>query len=104
MDYKPHTFTFTYNKKLKELMDNKDTDYQTLEKAIRKALVKTVGEKTIKVNTNAKPREPENIRELRSRKREKKKQIPARVTYRKKGGSTGILPSPRRSEKSHRGS
>ena len=61
-----------YNKKLKELTNETDIKYGTLEKAIREALTRTIGEKTIKVNTKAKPRESEKIKELRRSKREKR--------------------------------
>ena len=64
-----------YNKKLEKLLDTQDKSYHILEKAIVEALEESIGKKTVTITEHEKPRETSQVKELRKRKREKRKEL-----------------------------
>ena len=63
----------TYNRSLNELIRKNKDNQMNIENMMTEALKRSVGSRTINISDECKPREPEQIRNLRKKKREKRK-------------------------------
>ena len=64
-----------YNTNLRKTIQNKGSNYSQIEEMIRQALKKSVGLRTFRIDNDCKPREPEEVKNLRRKKKEKRKEF-----------------------------